>query len=242
MGSVICMPRKRRKKHWRKYLSNNLLPARFQLLKYKPLIEKIVSIARGEISNPKDIYQRFNSSLSTKIDLYKLGYSIKEFNHLSSLQEDDLQQQAFLYLMELWDFYTFTWRKQGSGKSRVFYDFARVNLSRWMGLYVGNEIRNKLSEDKIIITEESYELEDPSILKLDLGWVILKNKEGIFGNLTIKQKYLLFLRYTKDMSILSIAELIQQHRATVEKEFSIINTILEGDPNGNSRSESEDSK
>lgn len=228
--------KQRRKKHWRKYLANNLLPAKFQLVEYKPLIEKIVQIARGEETYPRDIYSRFFRALNHK--LYGSGelktatpLLLKNYStRLIALQQEDLQQQCWLFLLELWDFFTFTWSQKGSSKSTVFYDYARAQLTRWIGSYVGNQILLAEAERTGGHTPllESYEMEDPQIFKLDLGWVALKSKDGVFSKLTVKQKYLLYLRYSKELTIDEISSLVKQHRAKIEEEFSIIKRVFHG--------------
>jgi hypothetical protein len=227
---------RKKKKHWRKYLVNNLLPAQFQLIQYKPLINTLVGIAQGELIQPKDIYSRFYRALNTKLfgsgkprvntPLLLKSYSTR----LVSLQREDLEQQCWTFLLELWDFFTFTWSKQSAASTTVFYDYARAQLARWLGSYIGNQIKNSNAETIEFSPEkEYYEMEDPQIFKIDLGWVVFKHKHGLFGQLTIKQKYLLFLRYNKELTIEEIASLINQHRVKIEQEFSIINTVLHGE-------------
>jgi hypothetical protein len=234
--------KRRKKKHWRDHLVNNLLPARFQLVQYRPLIQKIVQIVAGEEIRPLDIYQRFYRSLNTK--LYGSGEPktntpllLKSYStRLVSLQKEDIEQQCWLFLLELWDFYTYSWSKQGAASSTVFYDFARAQLARWVGSYVGNQIKMANAETvEQIPLLDWYEMEDPQIFKMDLGWVALKSKDGMFGHLTIKQKYLLYLRYSKELTIEEISVLVRQHRAKIEQEFSHINTILHGGQNAATR-------
>lgn len=240
---------RRKRKHWRSYLVNNLLPARFQLVEYKSLIDTIVNMARGNATRPLDIYRRFYKSLtyqltgsskaSVNASLILKNYSTR----LLSLQKEDLEQQCFLYLMELWDFFTFTWNKHGAASTTVFYDFARTNLSRWMAIYVANEIKNNSVEGSWApLSLESYEMEDPQIFKLDLGWVILKTQDGRFSQLTTKQKYLLYLRWSKELTIDEISVLIKQHRAKIEQDFSLINKLLYGGQRAVTRIKSQEPK
>lgn len=231
--------KKKKKKHWRQYISNNLLPARYQLIDLKPLVTKIASVASGKARNPKDIYLRFTRAVGPYMP-NNLSQTVKEELLLT---QEDIEQQCFLYLMELWDFFTFTWSKRGRKGTTVFYDFARANLSRWIGVYIKNLIVNKNAENitSELYLPDIYEMEDPEIFKLDLNWVTIGSTQGVFANLTVKQKYLLFLRYTEKLSIMEISELIQQHHVLVEREFSKINTTLHGVYNATS-TKAQDSK
>jgi hypothetical protein len=230
--------RKRKKKHWRDHLVNNLLPARFQLVQFKPLIQKIVKIISGEEIYPLDIYQRFYRSLNTKLygsGAYKTNTPLllkSYITRLSVLEKEEIEQQCWLFLMELWDFHTYSWSKKGAASSSVFYDLARAQLARWMGSYIGNQIKmiNTETIEQIPLIDW-YEMDDPQIFKLDLGWVMLKGQNNIFSCLTIKQRYLLYLRYSKELTIEEISILVQQHRARIEEEFTNINKILHGETN-----------
>jgi hypothetical protein len=235
--------KKKKKKHWREFISNNLLPAKYQLVQYEPLIKKITLVARGETQTPKDIYKRFIQSFRAKHKTNTPVILLKSSSKvIPSLSQEDLEQQCWLYLIELWDFYTYKWNKAGAATNRVFYDFIRINLSRWLGIYVATEINKHHSEQIGMPITESYEMELPETFKMDLGWVLLKTTDGIFSRLTTKQKYLLFLRYSKDLTIKEISSLVQQHRAKIEVEFSIINSIIFGEKNDPSRTDSKESK
>lgn len=220
--------RRRNKRHWRSGLKESSLPLRVELVNYCSLIDKIVSVAVGEEVAPRDILLRFrqgfnqrsNAEMKTQdlrllIDVYR--------NIIPSLDREDLAQQCYIYLLELWDFFKIKWKRN---KNKVFYDYARSYLSRWMGNYIAMEIRKYTSEDLREQEELSYEMDVEEKINLDLGWVFLYTKNGKIGKLSVKQKYLLYLRFNKDMSIVEIADLIGQHNKEVEKEFSAIKQKL----------------
>jgi hypothetical protein len=222
------MARRKKKKHWRSKLQAASFPADIKATQFKTLIESIVQVARGNTITPRDILLRFNQGFKKKINLlYKqeeIGLLIQVHrDSICTISEEDLSQQCYLYLIELWEFYKIKWKKR---TNKIFYDYARSYLSRWMGYYVGQEIEKYLSQGYIEKLESVYSIEEREITNLSLGWVFLKTNEGKFKDLNIKQKYLLYLRFNKDLSIKEISGLINQHNKDVEKELSVIKKIL----------------
>lgn len=217
---------KRRRKHWRAYIVNNQLPPKFELAdKYKPLIEKLVLIATGQSIGPGDMYKRFKMAFGRTGDLSLQDY-LSAYRDVVCDQED-LVQQCYMYLMEIWEWARTRWGR--SDRSIVFYDYVRFNLPKYLGthlVHLINSYNAELAGQAYLLEEPSYELEDPPIFHLNLSWVVLRSKDGIFSNLTTKQKYLLYLRYNRGYTIDKISSLIQQHRARVEQEFSSLNKII----------------
>ena len=225
--------KKKKKKHWRKYLKNNLLPPKFILIEtFAPLVDKLVSVIVGEQHEPRDLYRRFHRAFNT--ELYGTGNSSLSSLVLKTLLSDrqDIQQQCFLYLIEIWDWCTRRW-KSNRKSGVVFYDYVRALLPRYIGTWLAIQIR-----------EYSVGLHPPTLSpcntetgpgpEVTLGWVML-SAPGPLSFLTVKQKYLLYLRYSKKLTIIQIADLIQQHRARVEKDFSVINKLIEGEQNAVTR-------
>lgn len=217
----------RRRRHWRKKLNEPSFPAKIKSSEFEALINKIVDVARRESLEPKDILFRFNQGFRKKAGASfrteEIGIIINIYkDNICSLDREDLIQQCYLYLIELWDFYKIKWRNK---TKKVFYDFARTFLSRWVGYYVGSEISKHLAQGNIE-KSEVIDFEEKEEINLNLGWVFLRSKEGKLKELNIKQKYLLYLRFNKELTNKAISELIGQHIKDVEKEFSNIKTIL----------------
>jgi hypothetical protein len=219
-------------RHWRESKSN--LPDQTALVDYIPLIRKIVSVARGEARRPRDIYSRFKGSFSIKyfgpnsnsrVNPFEI---IREYrDSIQSLSREDLEQECFYFLLELYDFYKLRWK---TTNNRAFYDYARIYLTQWLAKYIALEIKKYLAEEQETqyISEESYSAEETEILKLDINWVFLKLKDGIFSRLSVKQKYMLYLRYTKELQNEDISKLMSWNKAKLEQEFANIKHILRG--------------
>lgn len=231
----------KRRKHWRKKIEKNLLPARADLLQYSSLLDKITQVAIGNTVDPLDITRRFYRAANTKTKCLSIEVTPSVVRELT-LEEEEIKQQCWLYLVELWDFWSYTWKKTGKKATTIFYDYVRANLSRWIGSYVGLEIARKAGESMTDTEIQEYEMEDPRIFNLDLGWVMLQSKDGIFSNLTIKQKYLLYLRYNKEMKNSLIVGLLNSNLSKVEQEFSTINKVLNGERNATTRCKSKELK
>lgn len=222
--------RRKKPKHWRKFIVNNLLPPKFELIeKFTPLVDKIVLIAIGQNKGPVDIYKRFQSAFREKVNIGSLDVS----TYVSAYRDtfggiDDIKQQCYLYLVEIWSWCRKHWRRYQT-RGTVFYDYVRSNLPRYMAIHLAHQINSynaEMSGQSYLLQEPTYEPEDPIVFHLNLSWVVIKSKDGVFSNLTTKQKYLLYLRYNRGYTIEKIALLIQQHRAKVEQEFSKLNKIL----------------
>lgn len=225
--------KKRKRRRWRHALLTRTYPDINELpVVYKNLIGTVTDIITGKRSDPVTLHFNFYKTLSYKVfkqtktwtphTLLLLRVLIDRLPHLS---REDIEQQAWLYLLEMWKFYS---NRRGfirSGAS-LFYDYVRVNLVRYMSAWMANQIL-MASGDHLgpVFSEETY-LDEPEEFKLSLNWVILKKDTGRLCFLSTRQKYLVFLRYAKQMTTVQIAELTHQHRATVEQDFSIIKQLI----------------
>lgn len=213
--------------HWRKRQNHNQLPAKFQLVDYSPLIDKILAVSRGDLSGPKDITTRFRQAFCTKAFGRKstnidLTLVLHKFSTVApDLREEDLRQQCYLFLVELWTFYERRWKKHGSSRSNTFYDYARTNLSRWMGIFVANVLIRMLSE-KQIEREQFCEQVIADSLTVDLGWVFQESPEEMFRNISIQDKYLIYLRYSKSYSDQEIGLLVGSGKKQVKQQLDRI--------------------
>jgi len=227
-----------RKKHWRAYTSNDLPPKSKLVELFTPLINSLVSLVLEEQVGPLDMKRRFygaftqafygrsDSSLSSSLLQYLCEYS-----------RDDLTQQCYLFLIEIWDWYSSRWRQYKS-QSMVFYDYVRTLLPKYLGRYLANEIRT-YTAGLVPLPLSDISMEVESLPPFKLGWVILKHSSGPLAQMTVKQKYLLYLRYSKKLTIKQISSLVRQHRAKIEQEFSVINKLI-GVSNATSRNHTKD--
>lgn len=209
------------RKHWRKHLKNNLLPPKYQLVStFSPLIDKLVDIVWGS-PEPRDLHRRLHSAVRR----HKL--SVVTFQQMRDIfSRDDVRQQCYLFLLEIWEWCVARW-KPNRRSNVVFYDFVRALLPRYLGAWMANQIKS-YSAGLVPGNPSDYILEVEVAPQINLGWVMIKQVDGPLSTLSVKQKYLLYLRYSKQMTILEIAGLIDQHRAKIEQEFSVINKLIEG--------------
>jgi DNA-directed RNA polymerase specialized sigma24 family protein len=217
-------------KTWRYYLTNKL-PKQNELIKFMPMLKNMVKVARGESLVPKDIafsyYKTINQQLCNN---QKPGTSnpqliIKTFNKLETLSAEDLEQQAYIYLLHLHKFYEKNWEairnRTISNRGGTFNDYVRQKVIRYLALYVSNEIKNKVADyyykDENI--DGMYELEEPETLEMNLGWLFVKEKGGLFKDLNVKQKYLIYLKYNQELSNKEIAEQTNVDEVTIRTFF-----------------------
>lgn len=205
------------RKHWRKHLKNNLLPPKYQLVDYSPLIDKLVSVALGETFEPRDLHKRFHSAVRRQ-KLSMIAFQAHSF------ERDDLHQQCFLFLLEIWEWCTVRW-KSNRRSNVVFYDFVRALLPRYLGTWMALQIKS-YSAGLIPGSLSDISVEVEQVPEINLGWVMIKQTTGPLSELNVKQKYLLYLRYSKKLTIVQIAGLVDQHRAKIEAEFSAINKLI----------------
>jgi DNA-directed RNA polymerase specialized sigma24 family protein len=145
------------------------------------------------------------------------------------LSKEDIEQQAWLYLTEMWEHYVDTYKHNQVARF-VFYDYVRFNLIKYMTSWVANQIHINVADYKAPNADGVIHMEETDELHMDLGWVILKSDSSFLSDLTVRQKYLIFLRYVKQMSILEISKLTQRNHKSIEKDFTLITrTIKAGD-------------
>lgn len=206
---------KRKPKSWRKYLRNNLLPPRFALVdNYSDLINNICQIAIGKSKTPKSIYEDVLAGFMAKSNSSLLN---------TKPQLEDIKQQCYVYLMEIWTWYLDKWRRNSRYKRIQFYDYIREKIPKLIGNYLGRESRREKSEyqwpnDLIVQPENSLSYE------LNLQWVT--TRDGLFKQLSIQQRYLLYLYFNQEMSINEIAILNRQQIEQVKSELKKILRIL----------------
>lgn len=207
------------------------------LKQFSGLINSIKEIILGISTEPSSLHFWFYKSLSYQVfgqtkawTPLTLTILRERIDNISNLNQEDIEQQINLYLLEMHNFYS---KRLKSGKKSkfTFYDFIRFNLIKYMSKWVGHQILLSTGDHFApdITKEIDYPAEDFTLLKLDLGWVMLKSNQGIWGFLSVRQKYLIYLRYNKGLTILEISDLVHRHRASVEKEFMEINQVLDID-------------
>lgn len=218
---------------WRKTLVTKELPSREELLpKFSNLLDSIVDIITGRTLGPSSLHFWFYKRVSYRVLGQRSGWTphtntiIRDrIDSLPNFSEDDIRQQAVLYLVEMWSFYR-TRIKPGKKTRFVFYDYVRFNLIKHMASWVSHQIL--LNTGDLLVPQFSSVayIDEPDELDLNLGWVLLKQDKGVMSELSTRQKYLVFLRYVKSMKIREIADLTQRHKTLIEKDFSAINKIL----------------
>lgn len=227
------MPRKRKKKNWRRYIVNGMPPARYELPdRYENLLTTITNIILGKTNKPKTLHFVFYKTLSYKVFRQTKAWTPHTYlllrtliDKLPHISRDDIYQQAWLYLMEMWDFYASRYN-HNKKTCFVFYDYVRFNLIRYMSSWMANQILMGVADNTGPVFLEETWMDDPEEIHLDLNWVIVQSSNGKLGLLSTRQKYLVFLRYVKQMTILDISGLTRRHRSAIEEDFSIINHLL----------------
>jgi hypothetical protein len=208
-------------------------PPKYELVdRYSSLVTTITDIITGEDEGPRSLSHWFYKSLSWKLfgqtkvctpHTYLLIRTL--IDNLSHFSREDIEQQAWLYLMEMWDFYVDTYKHNKVARF-VFYDYVRFNLIKYMTNWVANQVHLNMADFKAPVVSGVAYVDDPQDLNIDLGWVILKSETGFLASLSTRQKYLIFLRYVKQMSILEISKLTQRNHKSIEKDFTAIHKVI----------------
>lgn len=227
--------KRKKRKSWRHYIVNGMPPPRYELTeRYGNLVSTITDIITDEQPGPKSLTYWFYKNLSWK--LFSQTKASTPHTHLlirtlidslPHLAREDIEQQAWLYLMEMWTFYVDTYKHNKVARF-VFYDYVRFNLIKYMTNWIAHQVQLNVVDTKAPNVDQAVYMKDPEGIKLDLGWVILKSETSFLSSLTTRQKYLIFLRYVKQMSILEIAKLTQRNHKSIEKDFAIINKATGG--------------
>lgn len=230
--------------YWRRHLVTKELPSRDELLpQFTKLINTITDVITGRSSTPLSLHYWFFKRVGSRVlgsSPVSFPYTVtlcrERIDSIPNLSEDDIRQQAILYLFEMWNFYKDK-IKPGKKTKFVFYDYVRFNLIKYMAVWVSHQILQNTGDALAPRFSDITYMDEPDDLDFGLSWVMLKSNHGILAELSTRQKYLIYLRYTKGMTIKEIAALTQRHRALIEKDFSEINTVLGiGGHYGHSRS------
>ena len=220
-------------KGWRKKLLTQELPSQEELLpKFSNLIDQIVDIVVGRSSRSTFLHFWFYKTVSYKVLGKTKGWTPQTYmiireriGSISNISEEDIRQQVTLYLFEMWEFYR-NKIKPGKKTRFVFYDYVRFNLIKHTASWISTQILTSTGDILAPVFSDVMYMEEPDDLDFSLSWVMLKSNQGVLSELTIRQKYLVFLRYIKSMKITEIANLTGRHRSLIEKDFSQINQIL----------------
>lgn len=223
-------------KHWRHNLKQKVPEADQLIPKYTKLVDSIVDVVFGRVSSSTSKYLQFwflkhatRSFLQTRestISTNNLLVIRELINGSAYLSEEDVRQQAFLILFEMWCFYRDK-VKPGRQTKFVFYDYVRFNLVKHIGTFVGNQLLLQLGDMEVPQYSEEEWMDDPELIDFSLGWILLKSNVGPLAEMTVREKYLLYLRYGRNMTIKEIAALTKRHRASIENDFSRINKLFE---------------
>lgn len=220
-------------KHWRQNLKQKEVPPKEELLsRFDNLIESIVDVVINGGQESSSLHFWFHKKVGGRIFGFTGActplsiYMVRErIDSAANLSEEDVRQQLIVNLLEIWSFYKDK-IKPGKKTRFVFYDHVRFNLIKHISTWISHQILTNTGDVLAPKFSETTYIDEPSILKVNLGWVLLKSNQGPLSNLTTKQKYLLYLRYSKNLTIKEISVLTKRHRASIEKDFSTINSLL----------------
>jgi hypothetical protein len=208
------------KKHWRRSSSKTRINPESSIVStYSGTIEKIIDIATGTTVGPRHLFTIFNRSIKlilgssiTKEQLNRYSTVIQE------LSREDLKQQCYLYLIELWNFFKVKWSNRSNKYPTVFYDVIRSTLPRWIGRYVGKLILAAEAEQRVDKVDGITEPIQAQI-DIDLSWIMLNDKESMFNFLSISDRYKLYLRYWKRFKVSEVSELLNRNIDLVSKDY-----------------------
>jgi hypothetical protein len=216
---------------WRRNLTVRELPDSITALEqFSGLISSLLDIITGKSYVPSSLHHWFYKDLAFKVfkqTKYPSVYTMLLLRERidSVLDVADIKQQSKLFLLEIIEFFRAKIRP-GKPTKYTLYDYVRFNLVRYLAKWIAHQILSKTMDYDFDHRVDIVEPEDPSLFELGLGWVTLKSNQGMFGLFSTRQKYLLYLRYSKGFTIKEIASLTGRHRSLIEKDFSLVNKIL----------------
>lgn len=218
-------------KHWRKSTNKTLLPLdETGLLVYRETVKKLVNIARGQTRKPAHLYNIFIRAFNTV--LFKKGNSLVDSTELlnrystviQDLSEENLEQQCYLFLIELWNFLQYRWKFRSRKYKTVFYDTVRSTLPRWLGRFIAKLVQSNIADQHYMNQYHISELQDSELneIEINLKWVTLKNTYSIFKMLSVKEKYLLYLRYERGFKVKDISLMLKRNIGLLSKDYQRI--------------------
>lgn len=235
------MPKKR-KKYWRDYVVNGMPPPMYELReRYSSLISKLVDIITGESLSPSSLHFWFYKRLSYQLfgqtvswTPHTLTLSRELINNTPSLDKEEIEQQCWLFLIEIWAFYVDTYRHDKEHKF-VFYDYARFHLVRYISDWVSKQILLSVGDVNSPVFSDEYWIEDPDLFKVNLGWIVLRSQDSRIKSLSVSQKYLLYLKHGKQLSVDEICSLTKRNKSAINEDLAHINKTIKGAMNEPSR-------
>lgn len=203
-----------------------LLPKE-DLIRYQYICSKLSSLVfTGK--GPYTYYQGFKEGLnSVLLDDTSLKNPIEILliiNSIPTISKEDIEQQVFLFMLEYWQFKKDSMTQKITPKCRFSKEMKR-SVSRLTGKWIGKQFLNYLNRYQK--PETNFSLPDePSLLRMDLSWVFLKKKEGIWSKFRTYQKYLIYLRYKKKLTFKEISEVTGYCKTSLDKQFQELEELL----------------
>lgn len=216
----------------------NLLVPRFRLTEYENFVTKLSDLATGKQVTSKKMKAYFDKGFSSKMrHLHPTRGATYCSLHLlqvyttviPELSEEDVRQQVRLYIVELWNFMVGRW---SSFNHYTFYKYLLTKVSNWIGKWMASKIQSYWHGMQGTGEEPTTFIDEDLAVELNLGWTMLQERYGLFRGMSLHQKYMLYLRYTKDLTNGQIAELIGICIDKVNKNFMVINKKLRENRDG----------
>lgn len=194
--------------------------------RYNNYITKLTNTATGKEFewnvSTKNFYRTLSKELGIKKYLYKIDEVRTLLTEVRTISEEDIQQEINELLLEFHIKYL-------AKKQRVrFTWYILGNLSRRLAERIAKVIREEKADKFYPVFSEETWMEEPITFSMNLGWTTIKSKEGLFKLLTTFQKYLLFLRYNRNMTIPQISKFLGRNVKLIELDFMTVNKLIDG--------------
>lgn len=182
-----------------------------QLKEHQWLFDKLVNTTYAAvIDNPITV-----SNIEINDFYLKLKVIVMKRKNNYIIPKEDIKQQLKLF----WLIFDSSWRHQKPDCSYLRYIFVR---SCWaLRDWLWKEMKVLDKSDTI-----SDQLWSDCGFKLDIKFLILGTNYSLLSKLKPYERYLLFLRFTQQQSLIEMAKTLQKSRQTISKQLNSIITNL----------------
>lgn len=193
-------------------------------IRYKYHLDYFVAMATGERFIWDSVTNNYYSSLCRNLKIKGWGQKVNEVRdmllNLRSISKEDVYQEALISLLDCYHKYIAKMRRC------TFTVYLLIHVPRYLAKVISENIKIEKGDSYCPTFSEEYWMDEPERLSINLAWVTLKEKGGVFSTLTTFQKYLLYLRYNKGMTVKEISGLTGRNLKLLELDFGYINKLL----------------
>lgn len=145
-----------------------------------------------------------------------LSFISSEEDSSFSLEKEDVRQQLNMIWIDCYNSYYLKPKKPNIGFKKYVQRVSTWRLRDW--------VKKKVHKETVEFTEESFPVlqAEPIPFKIDLAFVAKGNEGALFEELSLEERYVLYLKYNLDKSIVEIGKILQKDRLTVSTHLDLV--------------------